>query len=736
LSFTWNILVDDQFTRSNSSAGSPGNNWIDANHVSQINGNTLLGIVPTQSSSLRLLAGHVVRPSNENQTNQKIILTTDTSTALNNAFNVILRYIDDNNFYVASMDSTSGSMLIQKVVAGTATTIKSTAITWVSGHVMSLELTATGTSSTTLISTFTDVTAGGPPVVSTSATDNTAAMQTSGGYGINLNYINSNVNSRVARVQTYYDNTASMTVSPSLLSTLLGAQTVTVTGTGTSFAGTPFTLLSTGSIVSTTINSTTSATLSVNPGSTPSSILLKDTNSGALAYLPVALPTLVLSPTYINALSTANSISVTGTAPVSWTPGTPGSPTLTIGGTASIVSQVINTSTTATLSVDAGSIGEICAITDPNSGATANLDVLAPLLPGDPDLGMSPYNWYVNGGYATANNVGAYLKYAFTGSNTYIDVDTSKLVSASTLAANYPTICYRVNSNPAVSYKILSTDTRLAISANQLSVGDHTVQIWFQTQATGDRWTSPVVNAVRFSQVVCNGTFTTPDIRPKNILAFWDSIGAGYSSDSLNAALSITDGMKSSLQGVGLGLDGEIGTVVFNGHGLTVAASGSVPKFYDSGTPANSSWHHYSSGASRLVGGLLDPQPDYIINLLGVNDGLTGASDADVRAAVSGWLTDCRAAAPNTPIFMFVNTGRYKITAITNGYNDYKAVAPYDNICYLVDMGTEVSIGLTGGGSNSWGSADSTHPRTFIEILLSAAIVNACKVIKPGNFAG
>ena len=83
-----------------------------------------------------------------------------------------------------------------------------------------------------------------------------------------------------------------------------------------------------------------------------------------------------LSPTSLILGSTGNLVTLTGIG-TSWTPGTPGSPTFTLTSTgtgASITAQTVASTTSATLTITAGTAGVI-TITDPGTGATATINV-------------------------------------------------------------------------------------------------------------------------------------------------------------------------------------------------------------------------------------------------------------------------------------------------------------------------------------------------------------------------
>lgn len=102
---------------------------------------------------------------------------------------------------------------------------------------------------------------------------------------------------------------------------------------------------------------------------------------------------LLASPTTLTAGTTNNTVTLTGSN-TTWTPGTPGSPTFTIsttGSGASITAQVVTSATSASLTITAGSVGVI-TITDPGTGNTADINVVAAggrAVPytGSPDIG-------------------------------------------------------------------------------------------------------------------------------------------------------------------------------------------------------------------------------------------------------------------------------------------------------------------------------------------------------------
>jgi len=117
-----------------------------------------------------------------------------------------------------------------------------------------------------------------------------------------------------------------------------------------------------------------------------------------------ACPTysIAVSPNSIVQNSTGNSITITGTN-TSWTAGTPGTPTFSIsGGTgANITSQVVNSTTSATIVLDAGSATGTLVVLDPSTSATTsitvNVSASVPTLTTQDPTSVTQYSATLNG---------------------------------------------------------------------------------------------------------------------------------------------------------------------------------------------------------------------------------------------------------------------------------------------------------------------------------------------------
>jgi hypothetical protein len=177
-------------------------------------------------------------------------------------------------------------------------------------------------------------------------------------------------------------------------------------------------------------------------------------------------------------------------------------------------------------------------------------------------------------------------------------------------------------------------------------------------------------------------------------------------------------------------LNAEVGIIGFSYQGYTITGSGNTPKFYDTTTPANSSFDKYYSGASRLVSGKLFPIPDYIVCLQGTNDQSQSASDGSVTSAVSAWLSAIRADAPTSHIFVTIPFAGGKRSAITSGFN----AAPPDGAMHLIDLGTAIQPTLASGGLNT---NDAIHPNVRGHATFSSLLANQIRqLIDAGSFVG
>ena len=138
------------------------------------------------------------------------------------------------------------------------------------------------------------------------------------------------------------------------------APTFTISGSGTSITG-----------ISDVTN--TSATATIHTGSSGGSVTCTDPSTGATCTFTIS-STIVLSPTSMVKGSGYQILTITGNG-TSYTPGTPGSPTVTVGA-GTILSQTVNSTTS--ISVDYAPPTSGSAVTVSDTSTSANLTLTNP----------------------------------------------------------------------------------------------------------------------------------------------------------------------------------------------------------------------------------------------------------------------------------------------------------------------------------------------------------------------
>lgn len=299
---SWTSVVSDNFTRANTSPGGAGsttgagNGWIDnLGGIWQISSNTLLG---TTSNPTGYINETLLRPVGEAAIGQRI--TANVTGIPTAAFALGLRVQISGDFYFAQFGPTG--VLIYKLVSGTASLlVSSTTFTLTSGHNYLCDFYVSGSSPTLLVATMTDVTTS-TVVMTANVSDSSVTLQGAGTYLLNLWSISGTDTVNFTQATTYTGTppvSASMTVSPTSVTSGQTGVVLTLTGSGTSFSGSPFSIAGgVGPLVTAqSVSSTTSGTVTINTGapvgpSGASGITVTDTGSGATAAVAVNPPSL------------------------------------------------------------------------------------------------------------------------------------------------------------------------------------------------------------------------------------------------------------------------------------------------------------------------------------------------------------------------------------------------------------------------------------------------------------
>jgi lysophospholipase L1-like esterase len=318
------VIASDNFYRANTSAGAVGNNWIDNSSLFKV-----LGAQLTTGALSANFNNRLYRPTGEafaNGTSRIHFGPNNTSTT--NVIGIIARASEiadniglalsvftvpgsTNSSNGLSLNQLNGTNSHQSLAANSTLTIPEEG--W-------LELILSGNSMTGNVYQADGVTLIG--TINYTGALITGTYLAAGPWGV-LDYSTGTTPNYITEFDTFA--TAQIAVSPLTLG-LNSSTTVAVTGVGTNFSGTPFTVSGvTGcSITSQVINSTTSASVTIATGATTGTLTLTDTGTGATASLPVqafSVPTISVSPIEVvtgNPVITFSGAASSGTAPYTY----------------------------------------------------------------------------------------------------------------------------------------------------------------------------------------------------------------------------------------------------------------------------------------------------------------------------------------------------------------------------------------------------------------------------------
>jgi hypothetical protein len=305
----------------------------------------------------------------------------------------------------------------------------------------------------------------------------------------------------------------------------------------------------------------------------------------------------------------------------------------------------------------------------------------------DADLFFSPYNWLLSGSsYAQTNNTGAYLKTKFTG--------TSCKLNVSIPATSTPSILYSIDGGAWTRADMTSATTQVTL-ATGLADTTHTLTVIVVFLYHGiDRWSTPT-SRLRVTGVVLDGgeDVAAPDLFSGRMLVYADSNGEGFEALGVGTTQANSDASQAFPILLGWAFGCEVGVVAYASQGYAAAtgAPAGVPDLEDA-------WDFYYDGSSRLSGGLLSPEPDYIFCTMGQNDG------SGVQAAVEALISAWRAAAPDAKLVFVAPANLNQASAITAG-----VTASADANAFYVTTGEDFLADES--GANAYGNANHLNVR-------------------------
>lgn len=307
-------------------------------------------------------------------------------------------------------------------------------------------------------------------------------------------------------------------------------------------------------------------------------------------------------------------------------------------------------------------------------------------------------------------NPGSYIKVGFTGSSVAVSLGglerLTLLTDLGTVAAKqWPVLTWSIDGGAWQTYQLLYGDSGKTL-ATGLDSGEHTLTLLVRgLDAYVDRWSHQTMN-ITITDLTVGGGESCYALTPETtlMLAYGDSITEAAWSlgppDDLTDYALYQAAESSWAQLVADSFSCELGNLSFGGQGWSAGGPSGAPTFPNS-------WDFYYSGESRLVGGLFDPTPDWIL----INHGINGTVDS---ADVVTVLTDMRSAAgAGCKIALIIPFGQANVADLTTGFNNYQAATPDAN-CKLIDLG-EIEYDTT----------DGAHPSIAGHVTLAALVVSS-----------
>lgn len=282
-----------------------------------------------------------------------------------------------------------------------------------------------------------------------------------------------------------------------------------------------------------------------------------------------------------------------------------------------------------------------CTVTATNTygtgTATSNALAAPGIVPTDPNIIYSPYNWDVQPARAKSVNAGAYMRCLIDGSvtNLVLTFDMSAVNSV-------PQIKWRVDDGPWTLASIASS-VPLTIPATN-SWTSHVVEFVVKASDQAVNRFTTDASAVKFTGITTSTGGISRAIQRKglNVLVFGDSITEGvrtiFNSGTYSVGNDATQGWAYNLRE---NLGAEVGVVGFGGQGYTVLGGQDVPVFPTSYAEI---FQDPISGNPIARSFTTPAAPDLIFINMGTND--SAATSATVQADAIAVLNGLLAATP------------------------------------------------------------------------------------------
>ncbi|BBO36453.1 hypothetical protein PLANPX_6065 [Lacipirellula parvula] len=335
------------------------------------------------------------------------------------------------------------------------------------------------------------------------------------------------------------------------------------------------------------------------------------------------------------------------------------------------------------------------------------------------EIVRSPYVWKTLSGTDAAPVIeaampGAYLR-ATVGKTTTIGLVVDGSGNAGCPADSMPVIEYSVDEQPFKIVPLTKHDARyvLPLAEGLDASRPHRVEVVFRAaDLTAQRWTSPKTRLrIAGLELDRGGELLPTAARPKRAIGFGDSITEGVGVDGLFTSwqsLGVNSARTAWFPLVATALDCEYGQLGSGGQGMVRGLE--LP-------PLPETWSRFDSEASRLTGGRLDPQPDYVFCAMGTND-----FEKNIAETYAAWLRDVRAACPTSQIFCVIPPLGVHDQEIRDAVAERRAAG--DERVHVVETAALAPLFRAGQGATQL-AADGVHPTLEGQGRLAALIAVA-----------
>ena len=345
---------------------------------------------------------------------------------------------------------------------------------------------------------------------------------------------------------------------------------------------------------------------------------------------------------------------------------------------------------------------------------------------------LAPYVWKRTGAgrnaRAEATMPGAYLKATFRG-GTVVRLLVDGAANNNCPPAAMPVVDYSVDFGEFKSVQLTKTGEVYALPlADGLDAAkEHRLEVHFRSACLGpERWRASTVH-LRLAGLELNegGSLMTCQTRLKKALGFGDSITEGVCSEGLctyYTNLLMNNARVTWFPLVCAALNCEYGQLGTGGQGMVRTLE--IP-------PLPQTWDRYDAETSRLVDGLLTPEPDYIFCAMGTNDHRKDGENfilLPIKDAYAQWLAAVRKACPHAAIFCVVPPFGWHLEEITEVVADRNKGG--DRRVFLIDT-APLKDGFNPKGAAQLAS-DGAHPSVYGNAMLGALIAGEAQKILSG----